>query len=323
MDAILHHLKNSRKILIATHVNPDGDAIGSLIAMGLSLENLNKEVTFYTESAIPAVYQFLPCCDRVVSLLPPDAVYDTAIVLDCGQLGRTGKVEARLMKIPCVINIDHHTTNTGFGNLQLIDTLACATAELVYLLIKKLSVPINPAIAAAIYTGILTDTGSFRFSNTNKNAFAICKKMMDYDVVPYLISQHVYGTYSLGRIKLLNLALDTIEISDNGKMSMMTVTRDMYERTRTSSEDTDGFINYAKRVADIKMAVLIQEHLDGQKEADNGRSFHISLRSDGTVDVAAIAGAYGGGGHFSAAGFDMESGLAHIKGLIFNIAKNL
>lgn len=317
MNQIIHHLKNSNNLFLATHTNPDGDAIGSLIAMGLSLEALNKRTTLYNESPIPAVYRFLPFADRIVQYVDKANIYDTAIILDCSDLERIGKAISMVNKIPIIINIDHHITNTCYGDFQLIKTSACATTEIVYKLMKDMAVPINKAIAASIYTGILTDTGSFRFSNTNRAAFEICEEMVELGVDPYSIAQHVYGTYSLGRIKLLNMALDSIEISYNGRLSMMTLTRDMFYETDTRTEDADGLINYAKSIEDVKVAVLIQELQNKNKQ------FHVSLRSNGTVNVAEIASSFGGGGHFNAAGFSIESTLSDLKSQIFKLADKM
>ena len=311
MDQIIRYLKNSNNILIATHTNPDGDAIGSLIAMGLCLDVLNKKTTLYNESPIPAVYRFLPAVNRVVRNIKNEN-YDLAVILDCGNLKRIGMAVSAVRQIPITVNIDHHITNTRFGHLQLIDTSACATAEIVYRLIKQMDVPLDKAIATSIYTGILTDTGSFRFSNTNRAAFSICQEMVGLGVDPYNIAQHVYGAYSLGRIKLLNLALDSIEISDNGKLSIMTLTQDMFHETHTQAEDVDGLINYAKRIEDVKVAALIQENRNGKEKTNNFNRFDVSLRSDGTVDVASIAASFGGGGHFIAAGFSIETTLSDI-----------
>jgi bifunctional oligoribonuclease and PAP phosphatase NrnA len=321
MDSIIRQLNSSQRILVASHTNPDGDAIGSLIATGLSLKALNKETTLYNESPIPAVYRFLPEVHRVVRKIEKTA-YDLAVILDCSNLDRIGDAVSVVKQIPLIVNIDHHITNTRFGHVQLIDTTACATSEIVYWLIKQMGVPLDKFIGTAIYTGILTDTGSFRFSNTNRAAFAICREMLDLGVDPYHISQHVYGTYSLGRIKLLNLALDSIEISRNGKVSIMTLTKDMFLETHTQPEDGDGLINYAKRIEDVKVAALIQEHLNGKGPLKNNGMYHVSLRSDGSVDVAAIASMFGGGGHASAAGFNIESTLSEIKSILLNLANN-
>jgi phosphoesterase RecJ-like protein len=322
MDSIIRQLNSSQRILLASHTNPDGDAIGSLIATGLSLNALNKETTLYNESPIPAVYRFLPEVGRVVRKIEKTA-YDLAVILDCSNLDRIGEAVSVVKQIPLIVNIDHHITNTLFGHVQLINTSACATSEIVYWLIKRMGVPLDKFIATAIYTGILTDTGSFRFSNTNRAAFAICREMLDLGVDPYHISQHVYGTYSLGRIKLLNLALDSIEISHNGKVSIMTLTKDMFLETHTQPEDGDGLINYAKRIEDVRVAALIQEHLNGKGPLKNNNIYHVSLRSDGSVDVAAIASMFGGGGHASAAGFNIESTLSEIKSIILNLANTM
>jgi len=276
MKKIINHLKNSNHIIIASHTNPDGDAIGSLIAMGIALDALGKNTTLYNESPIPSVYSFLPSVERIERQINGTDTYDTAIILD---------------------------------------TSACATAEIIYNLLIEMALPINnSAIATSIYTGILTDTGSFRFSNTNASAFAICEKMVEAGADPYNVAQHVYGRYSLGRIKLLNMALESIEISDNGKMSMMILTNGMLAETGTRPEDIDGLINYAKSIENVKVAALISEKPD---------HYHVSLRSDGTVDVAVIASSFGGGGHNRAAGFSIESTLSDIKTQMLNIAVEL
>ena len=181
----------------------------------------------------------------------------------------------------------------------------------------------NSAIATSIYTGILTDTGSFRFSNTTKSAFAICEKMVEAGVDPYNVAMHVYGRYSLGQIKLLNMALESIEISDNGKMSMMILTKNMLDETGTRPENINGLINYAKSIENVKVAVLIHELSNGKGISEKPENYHVSLRSDGTVDVAMIAGSFGGGGHYRAAGFNIESTLSDIKTQMLNIAVEL
>jgi phosphoesterase RecJ-like protein len=261
--------------------------------------------------------------ERIVRHIKKTTTYDTALILDCGHMSRVGEAHMEIRQIPVIVNIDHHVTNTRFGDIQLIDPAACSTAEIVYYLIKALNAPIDKAIATSIYTGILTDTGSFRFSNTNQAAFAISQEMVQYGVEPYNIAQHVFGTYSLGRIKLLNLALDSIEISDNGKLSIMTLTNAMFAETGTQPEDVDGMINYARRIEDVKVAALIQEQKNGKTNSDELRKFHVSLRSDGTVDVAAIAGSFGGGGHSSAAGFQVEMTMANLKSEIITLSNDL
>lgn len=321
MQQIIQHLKNSQTVLILSHANPDGDAIGSLIAMGRLLDQINKHVFLYNESPIPAVYRFLPDVSRVKQKIDNWDRFDTAVILDCGDFERVGSQASKIARIPTIINIDHHVTNTGFGHVSLVDPDACATSEIVYRLIEIMLASVDEIAAAAIYTGILTDTGSFRFSNTNRAAFEICEKMVSIGVDPYKIAQQVYGTYSLGRIKLLNLALDSIEISKNGKLSLMAVTRGMMQETSTRPEDIDGLINYAKGIEEVKVAVLIQELNDNHSGTNLDLPYHVSMRSDGTIDVAAIASSFGGGGHSSAAGFSIQTTLPEIKSRIIGLAE--
>ena len=319
MKKIIQQLANSKRVLLASHTKPDGDAIGALLAMGIALEKLGSQVVLYNESSIPEVYRFLPAVGRIQKQLTDLRRFDCAVILDCGVLRRVGEAADDIAAIPVIINIDHHTTNDRFGHYHLVDVDACATSEIVYRLIQQMNLEVDTAMATAIYTGILTDTGSFRFSNTNLAAFSICETMVAAGVNPSTVARHVYGAYSLGRIKLLNLALDSIEISNNGYLSIMTVTREMLTDTDTQPEDVDGLINYARRIRDVKVAALIHE-LGNSAGPGSRKQFHVSLRSDGSVDVSTIATRFGGGGHASAAGFSLESDLAELKRTIYDLS---
>ncbi len=322
MQQILDQLKKSRSILVVSHTNPDGDAIGALLAAGLAFKSIGKKVHLVNESAIPAVYRFLPSINSISHRMDAAETFDTVVVLDCGSPERVGTLISRIQKAPMIINIDHHMTNTLFGHLHLVDPDACATSELIYRIIKQFNIPFTCPIATAIYTGILTDTGSFRFSNTNQAAFAICTEMIAAGADPYDVAQHVYGHYSLGRIKLLNLALDSLEISPNGRMSVISVTQRMLKMTGTQAQDIDGIINYGRRIEDVQVAVLIHETKSESKTPGRGRrDFHVSLRSDGDINVADIAARFGGGGHANAAGFSVKSTLAEIKAKMYEISE--
>lgn len=323
MQTIIEQIEQNQRFLLTSHTHPDGDAIGSLLATGLALTAMGKEVQMVNESPIPAVYRFLPSVSAIKRKVAPKSFFDVAIVLDCGNMERIGTVAKRVGQLPLIINIDHHVTNSHFGHLQMIDVDACATAEIIHRLLRKMPVQIDRAIATAIYTGILTDTGSFRFSNTNQSAFAICEKMIANGANPYEVAQHVYGTYSLGRIKLLNLALDSLEISSNGLLSFMTLTQQMLRETRTQAEDIDGIINYARRIEDVQVAALIHELGANGSRSKGKKQFHVSLRSDGAVDVAKIAARYGGGGHAGAAGYSREISLADLKAELMELADTI
>ena len=322
INQIIDQIKKCRSVLVMSHANPDGDAIGALLATGLALKALRKNVQMYNETPIPAVYRFLPSVQSLTHRIDDVDAFDTVMVLDCGALERVGKAAPRIRHAPMIINIDHHMTNTRFGHLQYIDPNACATSEIIYRIIKKLPIAFSCPMATAIYTGILTDTGSFRFSNTNQEAFAICAEMIASGANPYDVAQHVYGHYSLGRIKLLNLALDSLEISPNGKMSIMSLTQHMLKQTSTQTEDIDGIINYARRIEDVEVAALIHEIKNDAATPKNGRHhYHVSLRSDGSVNVAGIAAKFGGGGHANAAGFSVLCTLDEIKARMFEISE--
>ncbi|MFO7558708.1 MAG: bifunctional oligoribonuclease/PAP phosphatase NrnA [Desulfobacterales bacterium] len=321
MHQIIEHLSNSRQILLTSHVRPDGDALGAMISMGLALTALGKHVTLYNEDEVPKTFRFLPSSDTVVQHIDRFAAFDTAVVLDCGSLERVGDKATDIGRIPVVINIDHHITNTGFGKYKIVDPSACATSEIVYRVIKQAGITLNRAMAFSIYTGIMTDTGSFRYSNTNREAFAICEEMVGLGVDPNFVASHVSVAYSLSRIKLLNMVLESIEVSDNGKLSIMALTQEMLNKTGSKPEDLGRLINYARQIEDVKVAALIFESQNGCTDLpESSHQFHISLRSDGSVDVAGIAAAYGGGGHKSAAGFNVVSSLSEIKAEILNLA---
>jgi bifunctional oligoribonuclease and PAP phosphatase NrnA len=312
MNKIIQALKASGHILLVSHVNPDGDALGSMIAMGVSLKRLGVETTLFNESPIPDHYHFLAETRRIVREPGDFKKYGAVVALDCGDLDRTGRWAREIGRIPVVINIDHHATNDGFGDFSLVDPGACATAELVFRLLKKMGAPISRQAAEAIYMGIVTDTGSFRFSNTNRAAFDICGEMTALGADPFKVGKHIYRTYSLARIRLLGIVLDSIEMFHDGKVSLMTLTRDMIQKAGAGPGDMDGLIDYARGIQGVKAAVLIKEMGDGPRR-------HVSMRSDGDVDVAALASRFGGGGHPQAAAFDMDEDTAHVKSRVLDL----
>ena len=319
---ILESLKESRSVLLLTHVRPDGDAIGSLLAMGRGLTRMGKKVCLYSESPIPAIFHFIPGIEQIVSDPGPLSGYDTAVILDCRDLYRVGRISDAIGQIPMLLNIDHHNTNTGFGTHQMVEPSASSTGEMVYRILTRLGVEMDLSMAYAIYTAIFTDTGSFLFQNTNAEAFDICGRMVAKGVDAYAVAQTLFANYSLGRLKLLGLSLGTIEISDNGKLSVMHLTDEMLRETEASVDDINGLVNYAKRIEGVEVAVFIQESRCMVGEAD-GTHYHVSLRSNGLVNVGHIALACGGGGHPGAAAFTAYSGLTEIKQDVFRLSESL
>lgn len=316
MQKIIEAIQGARNIALSCHYDPDGDAVGALLALGLGLKKTGRHVSLFCPSRFSRVYHFLRGHEFInTSLSFNHQAYDMGIVLDCSAFSRIGKLQEYFAKLPLLINIDHHDTNDGFGDFVYVDAAACSTVEIVYDLLKKLGIEIDYDIAVAIYMGIVADTGSFRFPNTNARAFDISSEMIKLGVKPFDVSEYLFGDYRIGRLKLLNHTLDSLEISPNGKVSIMVVTRDMLRETGTGPEDSKGLISYALHIQDIEAAALIREEGPG--------FYHVSLRSNNSYDVAAFALRHGGGGHKNAAGFKIQTTLPKLKTVLWNMAAEM
>lgn len=316
MQKIIDAINKAKHIALTCHSDPDGDAIGALLAMGLSLEKAGKTVGMYCPSRVSKVYQFLNGHEKIKTFPSWNTNhYDLSIALDCSSLGRLGCLRAFFEDMPILANVDHHNTNEGFGDLTYIVPTACSTAEIVHGFIKNLGIEIDYDIAVALYVGIVADTGSFRFPNTNAQAFAISSELMGLGVKPFDVAEYLFGDYRIGRLKLLNYALDSLEVSPDGHVSIMVITKDMLRETGTMPEDAKGLISYALHIKDIQIAALVTE--------DGPCLYHVSLRSHGNIDVGSTAQQYGGGGHKNAAGFQIQITLPKLKALLWDMSTAL
>ncbi len=291
------------RFLITSHIDPDGDAIGSAFSMYWALDSLKKHPLVYLRDKVPSRYEFLPRPTHLTNAFPHES-FDAIFVLDCGNLFRVGEGYEQLKDMGYLINIDHHKTNETFGLINMIDPDASCTAELLYFLYEHLHVPMSLDMALNIYTGILTDTGSFRFGNANSSAFFISGKMLQAGVKPAYVSQMVYNNHPKERFKLLGLVLSGLEAFDNDKIVMTHVTNDMFEEAGASKEDTDGFVEYIKEIRGVEAALLLRQVPGGYK---------VSMRSRGTMDVSHICALFGGGGHRNAAGCTIEGNLGQVE----------
>ncbi len=304
-DALL----SGRRFLILSHHNPDGDAIGSSIALASGLEALGKRCDIANADGVPMNLSWLPLAERVHLAPEEGADYDRVVLLDCGSLERTGFGDEVLGPERHLVNIDHHPGNDRFGSANLIDPEACATAELVYDVLLALPAPVGFTAASGIYTGILTDTGCFRFSNATPRAFEIASRMVSKGVDAAWVAQMVFDQQPLGRLRLLSRTLETLELSPRDKVASVVVTREMFRQTHTGVEDVEGFANYARSVCGVEVGVLLREEGPGR--------YRLALRSKGRVDVARIARELGGGGHRNAAGATVEGDLREWKRRIY------
>jgi phosphoesterase RecJ-like protein len=315
LTEIARTIEDSKRFFLAAHVNPDGDAIGSLLALNLLLLGRGKDVTAFIADPIPSNFRFLPASDLVVNTL--DGVkgesFDVGIVLDSTDWDRTGgdvRSAVRLMK---VINIDHHVSNNLFGDINYIDPKASAVGEMLYNVIDALGIAIDAQVATCLYTAIITDTGSFTYSNTSARAFEISEKLVRCGARPAKIAEEINENYSVSRLELLRLALFSLEFTGDRRIGSMTITQKMFRETGTGPDMIEGFIDYPRFVAGVKVAVLFRELPDG--------GYKVSFRSRDSLDVSRIAGHFGGGGHVNASGCTIIEDLAKAKEGVFSVTR--
>jgi len=289
-----------KTFFIATHINPDGDALGSSLALSLALESLGKETALYGRDHIPELYHFLPGHERFSNVLPPGR--SPLIILDCNEPERAGLSDGSL---PYSVVIDHHETVRDFGDIRWIDPAAPATGMMVYSLIKSLGVRITADMATNLYTAIAVDTGTFRYSNTDSEVLRVSAELVDSGADPGVISVALYESWSDGRFRLLLRVLDTLEVV--GDIGISFVTRAMFAETGTTPEDTEHFSNFPRMMKRLTISAFF-------REVDGG--WKVSLRSRGEVDVARIAEMFRGGGHRNAAGYKVAADMKTAKEML-------
>jgi len=306
-ESILQLIDRSQSILVAAHESPDGDAIGSTLALANALREMGKDVVAYNRDRVPLEYMFLPGWDLVVSELNESRTFDAGFVLDAGELKRAGSEIRQCCKT--LVNIDHHPYSEDFGEIYYVDTAASATAVLIYRLLKAAGHTISTDVAICVYTAILSDTGSFRYSNANPEAFHVAGEMVGLGVDPWSIASGLYESQDYERLKLLALCLPTLKISDCGLYASVAVTTDMYEKVGANAEHTDRFINYPRSIRGVEVAIFFR-----QLDENN---FKVGFRSKGNIDVGALARAMNGGGHHNAAGATVEGSLESVQAWVY------
>ncbi|MBC8235198.1 bifunctional oligoribonuclease/PAP phosphatase NrnA [bacterium] len=313
---ILRVIENHNKFVISTHISPDGDAIGAQLGLYSFLKELGKQVWVINADPVPYGYAFLPFSDIISSKLPPES-FEILIVVDAGSLMRIGdELSKVLLPEKSIINIDHHVTNDKFGHYNWVDADACAASELIYKLIKRHGMNIGQKRAICLYTGIMTDTGCFRFSNTTPETHRIVAELIAEGVSAEEISRFVYENLPSSRIKLLGLVLSTLQVSLDEKIAWIRVTQNMYASTSTNKEDTENFIDYVKFIDTVEIALFFVELKSGKTK--------VSFRSKNEFDVSKIAVKFGGGGHQRAAGCTIEASVDETeKTVVANIQKEL
>jgi len=310
-NSLISEIRTARSFLIASHINPDGDALGSTLALGDALKALGKKVTMFSRDGVPEIYRFMPgwkgiktSCSKIPAGQP------LLLLLDCNSPDRAA-IDALSFCRTAVI--DHHKTESSFGDIRWIDKGAAATGLMVYRLIRSLKAPLTRAMAANLYTAIAVDTGVFRYSNTDEQVLLAAADLVKAGACPGSIAEKLHEQWTDGRFDLLNLSLQTFT-KKNG-IAIMCVTKDMMRKTGTSESDTENFANFPRMIDSVKISALIREAEDGRLK--------ISMRSKGNVDVSRIAAEMGGGGHKNAAGFRIKSDMDTVKKILSDACTRL
>ncbi|TYP54296.1 DHH family phosphoesterase [Thermosediminibacter litoriperuensis] len=301
-------LTEYNSFIVTSHVMPDGDAIGSVLALTMALEKAGKRALPVINDAVPKKYRFLPRSQNVRPFIPE---VDKAEVMVCLDSGDSERLEFKrdLRDIcPLVVNIDHHRSNSMYGDLNLVDDSYSSVGEMVYFLLKSLDINIDYDIAICLYTSIITDTGSVKYSNTTPSCLRVLAELVELGVRPDIVNREVFEKKSLESVMLLKEVLGTLKVSAGGKLAYMTVTKDMMIKTGAREEDTDGFINYAREIEGVEVAIIF-------KEQDNLK-VKVGFRANQWVDVSKIAEEFGGGGHVKAAGCTVKGPLDKAQELI-------
>ena len=297
VEAILQVLRAGERFLICSHSRPDGDAVGSILAMGMLLQQMGKRADLVTADRVPAIYRSLPQADSIRTALRVHGPYDAAILLECDGFGRT---RLRGLDEFFIVNIDHHTSGRAWANLNWIDREASSVGELVYRLVKAAGATVTPEMATCLYATVLTDTGGFCYGGTRASTFALAGELVEAGANPIRVAQDVYFSVATSKMLLLGAALTNLH--REGRLAWLWVTHQDMVRTCAAEEDCEGIVNYALSIAGIEAAAFLRELPE--------RRIRLSLRSKGKVNVAAIAERLGGGGHENAAGCTLEGPLS-------------
>ncbi len=300
-ELLVERIHSADRIVLLTHVRPDGDALGSSFGFADILRGLGKTVCVFLEEAVSPLYQFLPGCDSIVTDVGQIVEFTKesgaclTIALDAGDGNRLGITPEELKSLEPVLAIDHHKSHKDYGLGRWVDPTKSSTGEMIYELALKLGAEVSYAAAVNLYVAICTDTGSFRYDSTLPRTFQIASELVEKGVKPHDVSQCLHDNVSLQRIKLLKEVLETLKVYEDGKLAFVHVTGDMLDRSGASTDDLEGLVDYPRSLGSVKVAVFIKEIMEGE--------ISVSLRAKGECDVAEVASRFKGGGHRNAAGF--------------------
>ncbi len=308
-------LRVAPSVAVLAHVNPEGDAIGSTLAATLALRAAGKRTGAFNADPVPPDLGHLPGVGELRRELPRDHAYACYLVLDTADLPRTGGLLDGRPREAVVLNVDHHSGNTRFGDVNWVEPNASSVGEMVYRLLREMALPILPDAAANLYAAILTDTGGFRYGNTTAESLRVAADLVEAGAAPEVIAQGLTSNRQLGEWRLLAEVLGGLTVVAGGRVAWIEITAAARQRASVGLDVTEDFIQYPRNLAGVRIAVAVKEI-----SADEVR---VSFRSHGMADVARLAGVFGGGGHRNAAGCTVRAGLAAAKAEVLAAAEAL
>jgi len=304
---VIEAIRTARNIVLTTHCNPDGDGIGSQMALFDALQTAGKHVRMHNRDGVPRIYEFLEHADVVTrGDWPGDCEADVIISLDCGAKSRLGMPD-EFFASATLINIDHHASNQAFGDINIVDARYCATGAMIFDLLLAMQVPLNASSASAMYAAVLTDTASFRLASATADVYRMAASLIEAGAEPWPISVGIYESRPLAGLKIMTACLDTLAVHDDGRSAWVYVDRDMYEQSGADVEDTEGLIDYARSIDGVEVAVFVR--IDESRDA----CWKVSFRGKTHADVGSLAADLGGGGHRHAAGCLMRGSLDEVN----------
>ncbi|WP_244969123.1 DHH family phosphoesterase [Tissierella praeacuta] len=313
-DIAIEKIKESERIYIVSHVQPDGDNIGSILALWMAIKKIKDKVFILKTDDIPSDFLFLPNVNEIKEFNDKGKI-DMFIALDTSDENRLGKNKELLNKAKTIINIDHHISNTNFGHINIVDSNAAATGELVYNLIKKMNIPMDKDIASCIYTAISSDTGSFMYDNTSAQTHRIIAELIDIGIDKSNININLYQNKSLERTMLFIKSLETLRLYFNNNVALIKVTQDMLNKANAKMEDTEGIVSFIREIAPVEVGIILKEFKENE--------IKVSMRSKRFIDVSAICASFNGGGHIRAAGCIINSPMDIAEKLILDELKKV
>ena len=309
--ALLVTLQSDRPTVICGHARPDGDSIGSVMAMAAALRTLGRTVRTLCSDPPPSPFLMLPSMAGLEIVRQVDATGATVIVMESGALVRTG-IEG-LDAAAAIANIDHHLGNTAYGTVNWFDEGAAACVEMVADAIDALGVAWTPEIATFLYLGLLTDTGGFRHSHISARSFELARRCVVAGADPVRIGQIAYDSFSLGRVRLIGELLHGMRLDADGRLAILTLTPDVHERAGSAPDETEGLINLPFTAQSIRAVCMLRN--------DDGDVTRVSLRSKGTIDVRSVAQQFGGGGHANASGFTTSAAITDVEAVLLPLLR--